>query len=628
MLNRLIVKIWTCVFLYFGSSPTEAITIFDHATVEITIAETATHTSVVNTQLPYHWDRQHGAVDGTAHFLMEFSVNDTDVAQAIYIPRIGNTFELILNGVVIGKMGSAGNKFEDFSKQPRYFSIPKGVLQNQNRLDIRIAAQGRRAGGLSPIFLGNEDEIGDIYTSSYRWQVTGSLVIAVVSLVLGSLTLLIWLRQRNLPYLFYAISEFLWALYMADTLIEHTPLPWPFWGLVYYLAFGLSSILIFKFSLKIMGLHQGNLKRFTDWNLLATVPLTSIGVLGGVPWMGQIWVVMTSLVLTYAGFALIYHGLRSESLEKRVLALSILIIAIAEIRDLFVISLRNLDNISPVMSNFGIIVWLRYAWPIFGISLAWIIAERMRASAQEIANTNQTLLQRLAQREAELNFVFVKQTNVERHQSMLEERQRITRDMHDGLGAQLLSTMHMAQDPAVSKEMLNMQLRDTLDHLKLTVDAMQDTEGDIGTLLGSIRYRLGPRLAAAGISLTWSVGSLPAITRWSLQNSRDLQMILFEAFSNMIAHAAASNAQLRAEYDLNSDTIHILLQDDGCGFDTHRAAFSKGNGLLNMRTRAASLSAEFAISSLAPALSTLEPASAGTRIELTIACNDLAPQAS
>jgi signal transduction histidine kinase len=206
---------------------------------------------------------------------------------------------------------------------------------------------------------------------------------------------------------------------------------------------------------------------------------------------------------------------------------------------------------------------------------------------------------------------------------MLEERQLITRDMHDGLESQLLSTIRMAQDPAISKESLYIQLRETLDHLKLTVDAMQDTEGDIGALLGSIRYRLGPRLAAAGIELLWSVNSLPSISRWSLQNSRDLQMILFEAFSNMITHAAASHAQLQAKYDTLSDAIHILLQDDGCGFDMPGVASFHGHGLVNMRSRADSLRAQFAISSLSPGFSALEPASSGTRIALTIACMDM-----
>jgi hypothetical protein len=66
---------------------------------------------------------------------------------------------------------------------------------------------------------------------------------------------------------------------------------------------------------------------------------------------------MTAIILTCVGVTLIHHGLTSKNMEKRVLANSLLIIAIAEVRDLFVISLSYVDNVSAVMSNFGVVVW-------------------------------------------------------------------------------------------------------------------------------------------------------------------------------------------------------------------------------------------------------------------------------
>jgi hypothetical protein len=73
----------------------------------------------------------------------------------------------------------------------------------------------------------------------------------------------------------------------------------------------------------------------------------------------------------------------------------------------------------------------------------------------------------------------------------------------------------------------------------------QDTEGDIASLLGALRYRLNPRLAAAGVQLACAVESLPEIAGWTLQKSRDLQLILFEAFSNLMTHAGATDEHSR-----------------------------------------------------------------------------------
>ena len=231
------------------------------------------------------------------------------------------------------------------------------------------------------------------------------------------------------------------------------------------------------------------------------------------------------------------------------------------------------------------------------MTLAWTIAERLRKSAQAIASMNQDLAQRLAEGEAKLAATYAAQAETQRNQAIVEERQRLTRDMHDGLGSQLLGALQLSQNPEVAREVITAHLREALDHLKLTVDAMQDIEGDIASLLGALRYRLSERLDAAGIRLAWSVDPLPAIGGWTLQQSRDLQMILFEAFSNLLAHSGASNASLRAEYLGREHAIRIRLSDDGKGFNPRSQEGPGGHGLANMRSRTARLGAALDIES-------------------------------
>lgn len=142
-----------------------------------------------------------------------------------------------------------------------------------------------------------------------------------------------------------------------------------------------------------------------------------------------------------------------------------------------------------------------------------------------------------------------------------------------------------------------LHLRDAVDQLKLTVDAMHGCEGDVASALGSVRYRLGPRLQAAGIDLRWDVGSLPTMTGWSARESHQLQMLLFEAFGNLMAHAQATQASLGARLveGTGEHAIEIELRDNGRGFDT-QAAFA-GKGLANMRARAAALGGTLTVSS-------------------------------
>lgn len=576
-----------------------AMTAIDRA--EITVLENGRPPSPpVPASLPFSWDAAQDGVDGKVEIDLSFSIADPDAAHGLFIMRIGNGYAVRLNGVLLDAKGGDGNPYEDHAKQPRFFRIPQGLLRADNRLAVTVYAQAGRRAGMSPPVIGPVDEVTALYEDSYRWLVFGSFALSIVSAMLGILSLLLWLRQRDPLYIYYGAGELLWGLLMSDTLAERTPLPWPAWGIVVLSSYALAGGLMARFALAFVQRDRGVLRRMSDWNCLATVPVISAAFLLRLPDLVSVWLGLTLTVCSIIAIVVIREGARSHELEKRVLAFAILATCATAIRDMIVFR---------VLPGYGGIPWVRFAWVAFGITLAWIIAERMRRSTQEIATMNQRLAQRLAEREAELAATYAAQAQSSRQQAVVEERHRITRDMHDGLGSQLLGALHLAQNPGTAREAIVDQLRETLDHLKLTVDAMQDIEGDIASLLGALRYRLGARLESAGIRLDWSVDTLPTMTGWTLQQSRDLQMILYEAFSNLLAHAGARNARLCARHDPASGAILIVLEDDGCGFGDVQASRG-GQGMANMRQRAERLGASLSIHSAAK----------GTRITLALPC--------
>lgn len=181
--------------------------------------------------------------------------------------------------------------------------------------------------------------------------------------------------------------------------------------------------------------------------------------------------------------------------------------------------------------------------------------------------------------------------------------------MHDGLDAQLIGALHLARNPATPRAAVTAQLEEALDHLKLTVDAMHDTEGDLSSLLGALRYRLGPRLEAAGIQLAWNVEELPDIEGWTLDRARDLQMILYEGISNILTHARARHFTIAAHHEAAGDRVLVVLGDDGCGFVPGVEATAgdaaaaipprRGRGLANLQLRTRRLGARLDIRSSA-----------------------------
>jgi signal transduction histidine kinase len=569
--------------------------------------------------LPFQWSQRDAVADGRITFSLDFSAKNLNAPQALYIARNGNRFQIFLNGVQIAQRGEFGNKRENYAKQPHMFNIPKDTLQLQNTLKIVTEVQGGGRGGLSTILLGEQNEILTIYENSYRWRITGSLIVAVLSFLLGILALLLWLRQREHLFLWYGMGELLWALHMFDVQFVSTPLAWPWWGMLILSAFAIGPAFICKFALAVMEMPNRRIRNILNSYLILSLPLVVISLLTEQFWLWDLWKIILILMCAAISYFVVRKGHKSKLLEQRVLALAVVAIVVVALRDMLVLlllpALLSADAYAALVAGsfwFIDISWARYAWCVFGVVLAWVIAERMRRSGFALIAMNANLLQRLAQRERELNLLFAQQSKSERQQAVIEERQRLTRDMHDGIGSQLLDALHLAQDPQASRDALTTSLRETLDHLKLTVDAMQDTEGDIASLLGALRYRLGPRLAAAGIHLTWSVASLPTMHAWTLPHSRDLQMILFEAFSNLIKHAAASEVGLSAYHHVEQGRIEILLQDNGRGFDLASAALGRGHGIINMRMRAARINARLELVSVAG------QRSGGTKMMLTI----------
>jgi len=111
---------------------------------------------------------------------------------------------------------------------------------------------------------------------------------------------------------------------------------------------------------------------------------------------------------------------------------------------------------------------------------------------------------------------------------------------------------------------------------------MEPVETDLLLLLATLRFRLQPRLEAAGVKLVWDAGEAPPLQWLDQRHALHILRILQEAFANILKHAGAREitVSVRAE----DDHVVVRVQDDGRGFD--HASPSRGRGLTNQRSRA------------------------------------------
>jgi len=190
---------------------------------------------------------------------------------------------------------------------------------------------------------------------------------------------------------------------------------------------------------------------------------------------------------------------------------------------------------------------------------------------------------------------------VQRHeQAVLSERQRIMREIHDGIGSQLVGLLNMVGQPRMDRDAVEEQVKVALDEMRMAVDSLQPIHSDLTTVLATLRYRLQPRLHAAGIEVVWEVSALPPVSQLSPQSVLQVQRILLEAFTNVLKHARATQVTVHAHWrDGDPPVVILKLSDNGVGLPAEMPVeVSRGHGVPNMQARAGAIGASLHIESL------------------------------
>ena len=115
--------------------------------------------------LPYLWDAENPGKTGHASFVMSWSLDQIPTEPwALYLPRVGNTFEVWLNGNLLLRRGQLNiENADDFAKTAHWVTLPVAGLLLNNRLEIRIHADSLRRAGLSPLEIGPQSELLPFY---------------------------------------------------------------------------------------------------------------------------------------------------------------------------------------------------------------------------------------------------------------------------------------------------------------------------------------------------------------------------------------------------------------------------------------------------------------------------------
>ncbi len=224
-------------------------------------------------------------------------------------------------------------------------------------------------------------------------------------------------------------------------------------------------------------------------------------------------------------------------------------------------------------------------------AMGWVIIRRYARMHLRSEALNRRLAKRVARRELDVRQAYERVAQLERDQTIRSERDRFMRDMHDGLGSQLITSMRMAERGELTAQAMREVLSDCLDEMHFAIESLKPGGDDLFNVLADYRYRLSARLEAAGIDLQWRVEP-SALVRLNAQQIVQVLRIVNEAISNAIKHSGSNS--LRVTGQAVAMGYELVVSDFGRGGAVVRAG---GNGLKNMQSRADELGARLQIDS-------------------------------
>ena len=591
----LLLAVGSCLVL-----PAQAVPIvIDQAQVLVSVAGSAERSLV---QLPYNWDRIHQGAPGLATFEAAFDLaGEPSEPYAVYFPRIGNRFEVWLNGTVLTRNGSLQEaNSSDYGKAPRYIAIPPQLLQKTNLFRIELATDSGRRGGLSAITLGPESEVRPLYTADYRWRTATPLALGIACLVFGVVAMLLWLSRvdalytamprRDPIYFFAGLMQITWALRLFDFVIEQPVLAWPLWGIFEVTLSGATNSAGIVFTLLAIEWPRQPMRKYLVWfvgSCFVVLISTAVwGLLMQQPELRRVVISIMVLGMCAVNLCCIWAYFDNKTRIRLQMMLVNLVVLAAAFVDWWASKIRGDFYGNASYSRLGLL--------LFAFILIYILVTRFRASSVQAHDLMHTLEGRVALKEAQLQASYHQLELLAREQERTQERTRILRDMHDGVGSHISAAIRQLQSGKATDGEVLVTLRDSLDQLKLSIDSINLPVGDVTALLANMRYRLEPRFTSSGIAFGWDVDLLPVIARLDHAAMRQLQYMVFEALSNALQHAQATH--LRVEALVKDNTAVLRIIDNGRGFDV---ATATSRGLASMRERAAAIGAALHISSAA-----------------------------
>ncbi|OWQ89253.1 hypothetical protein CDN98_01500 [Roseateles terrae] len=424
-------------------------------------------------------------------------------------------------------------------------------------------------------------------------------------------------RGEGRAFAFAGALTTVWAVMFSLVLTPYMPVAWqPVREWLQYACLGGVAILLTLFVFAFIGERMPTVARRALFAAAMSVPLIyPVANLSMRGWIAQYWLPLLMLFYVYATGRLALHAVRTRRRPAfLLLALNILtqVFALHDhnvVAQLFALpvpgqgwSLAHLLA-SPVLLS-------HLTLPLLLLVMGQSLLEQMRSHVERIRQSNEVLSSTLAQRERELQVSYQRQRDMENEAAAQSERDRIYRELHDGIGSKLVTTLFSVREREITPPQLEQRLLDALKDLRETISETQPRETrPIQDILFGYASGMDEALSGDQFHVEIDIADGHEVVLLG-DEARSLLRIVEETVANTVKHAGATRLRLSMAVD-GRNVLRLCIDDNGrlgpqqplgpdgvprglmAALQPAAHILSGGQGLAGMRRRAQQMGARY-----------------------------------
>lgn len=525
----------------------------------------------------------------------------------LYIPFVVQNAALWVNGRVIADGGSMTPPVARNWNRPLFFEVNTNLLNgSQVQLQVRAAEVG--TGYLGQVFLGPRHELKPFFERHLMWRVNAEQVVTIALVLFGFFTFLMWLMRRSeREYLWFSLTAFLWGVHELNLYLVELPFSDRVWEMLVIVSLGWSILCMLTFTFVCIGQHFSTRinRLIAAYAFIGPLPLLFLD-LQGIRFYGYLcWLAL----LIPMGAFMIWQMWKAHAIHREpmapVLATAGMVLVVLAAHDLLLANLVWTREDAHLL-QFGAIATIA--------TLSVLLILRFVNALNQSEQLSRELEARVKAKEQQLDAHYQRVADLEREQVLASERDRIMRDIHDGVGGQLVAVKTLLEQPTENSDLQD-AIEDALEDLRLVIDSLDSEADDLTTALGMLRTRLQHKLAS--IKLNWRVDDVPPVEGFGPEKALQVMRIVQEALTNAIKHSQADEITLSVGTEMRNghDHVRVSVTDNGVGFSPDKQG-SSHRGLRNQQYRAKSIGADLEIGNAPQA----EDRHSGTEVTLWLAC--------